>query len=255
MIDSHCHIYSEEFDSDRDLMIDRAKQSGLKALYMPNIDLESIEPMLSLERRYPGFCIPMMGLHPTSVKADYKEVLDSIIHWFDKRNFCAVGEVGIDLYWDKTYLNQQIDAFECQLEIAVTRDLPVVIHCRDAFPEVFASVEKFLGNNLRGVFHSFSGGVDEVRRIVSYGSFMFGINGIVTFKNSSIAGAVREIPVEKLVAETDAPYLAPVPHRGRRNEPAYIGSIVAKLAELHGVPLSQMIDITTRNADRLFSGK
>ena len=252
MIDTHSHIYLDEFDADRRQVVERAKNKGVEAIFMPNIDLASIEPMLALAHQYPGYCFPMMGLHPTSVKEDFEDILHTILSWFERHQFSAVGEIGIDLYWDKSYRAQQIIAFEQQLIKAKTLGLPVVIHCREAFSEVFASVEKHLDAQLTGVFHSFSGSVHDVARIVEYGSFMIGINGIVSFKNSSISEAVKTIPTNRLVVETDAPFLAPVPYRGRRNEPAYVAEVVRHLANLLGLGFHELEDITNNNARRLF---
>lgn len=252
MIDTHSHIYLDEFDADRRQVVERAKNKGVEAIFMPNIDLASIEPMLALAHQYPGYCFPMMGLHPTSVKEDFEDILHTILSWFERHQFSAVGEIGIDLYWDKSFRAQQIIAFEQQLIKAKTLGLPVVIHCREAFSEVFASVEKHLDAQLTGVFHSFSGSVHDVARIVEYGSFMIGINGIVSFKNSSISEAVKTIPTNRLVVETDAPFLAPVPYRGRRNEPAYVAEVVRHLANLLGLGFHELEDITNNNARRLF---
>ena len=252
MIDTHSHIYLDEFDADRRQVVERAKNKGVEAIFMPNIDLASIEPMLALAHQYPGYCFPMMGLHPTSVKEDFEDILHTILSWFERHQFSAVGEIGIDLYWDKSFRAQQIIAFEQQLIKAKSLDLPVVIHCREAFSEVFASVEKHLDAQLTGVFHSFSGSVHDVARIVEYGSFMIGINGIVSFKNSSISEAVKTIPTNRLVVETDAPFLAPVPYRGRRNEPAYVAEVVRHLANLLGLGFHELEDITNNNARRLF---
>ena len=252
MIDTHSHIYLDEFDADRRQVVERAKNKGVEAIFMPNIDLASIEPMLALAHQYPGYCFPMMGLHPTSVKEDFEDILHTILSWFERHQFSAVGEIGIDLYWDKSCRAQQIIAFEQQLIKAKSLDLPVVIHCREAFSEVFASVEKHLDAQLTGVFHSFSGSVHDVARIVEYGSFMIGINGIVSFKNSSISEAVKTIPTNRLVVETDAPFLAPVPYRGRRNEPAYVAEVVRHLANLLGLGFHELEDITNNNARRLF---
>ncbi len=252
MIDTHSHIYLDEFDADRSEVVERAKHNGVEAIFMPNIDLASIEPMLALAQQQPGYCFPMMGLHPTSVKEDYEDVLETILSWFERHQFSAVGEIGIDLYWDKSFRAQQIIAFEQQLIKAKTLGLPVVIHCREAFSEVFASVEKHLDAQLTGVFHSFSGSVHDVARIVEYGNFMIGINGIVSFKNSSIWESVKVIPTNRLVVETDAPFLAPVPYRGRRNEPAYVAEVVRHLANLLGLGFHELEDITSNNARRLF---
>ena len=252
MIDTHSHIYLDEFDADRSEVVERAKHNGVEAIFMPNIDLASIEPMLALAQQQPGYCFPMMGLHPTSVKEDFEDILHTILSWFERHQFSAVGEIGIDLYWDKSFRAQQIIAFEQQLIKAKTLGLPVVIHCREAFSEVFASVEKHLDAQLTGVFHSFSGSVHDVARIVEYGNFMIGINGIVSFKNSSIWESVKVIPTNRLVVETDAPFLAPVPYRGRRNEPAYVAEVVRHLANLLGLGFHELEDIASNNARRLF---
>ncbi len=252
MIDTHSHIYLDEFAADRSEVVERAKAAGVDAIYMPNIDLTSVEPMLELAQQQPGYCFPMMGLHPTSVKEDYEFVLQSILEWFDRYPFCAVGEIGIDLYWDKSFKDQQIDAFEQQLLKAKSSDLPVVIHCREAFQEVFASVEKYLDGRLTGVFHSFSGSPADVARIAEYGTFMIGINGIATFKNASILPALKVIPLDRLLVETDAPFLAPVPHRGRRNEPAYVVEVLRYLANLYEMDFGELEAVTNRNAQRLF---
>lgn len=253
MIDTHSHIYSTEFDDDRGAMIDRAKARGVDAIYMPNIDGESVESMLALERDFPGYCIPMMGLHPTSVKENYREELAVVEQWLRKRNFIAIGEIGIDLYWDKTFINEQIEVFEAQLALAQELNLPVVIHSRDSFNEIYASLDKMMDKPLRGIFHSFTGTAEDVKRIDEYGTFMFGINGIVTFKNSSILEAVKLIPTHKVVSETDAPYLAPVPYRGKRNEPAYVHNILLKLAEVYGLEYDEIQRITVDNARRIFN--
>ncbi len=252
MIDTHSHIYLDEFNNDRDQVIQRARQNGIEAIFMPNIDLTTIQPMLSLTTQYPGYCLPMMGLHPTSVKDDYQKTLQHIMAWFDQFNFAAVGEIGIDLYWDKTFRNEQIVVFEEQLVKAKSLGLPVVIHCREAFKDVFTSIEKHLDHQLKGVFHSFSGSPLDAARIVEYDTFMIGINGIVTFKNSSITESAKVIPLNRLVVETDAPFLAPVPHRGRRNEPAFVTEIARCLGRIHGIDYHEMEQITTANARQLF---
>lgn len=219
---------------------------------MPNIDGDSVLRMLQVAKDYPGFCFPMAGLHPTSVRPGFQEQLHRISQLFDTHSMSAVGEVGIDLYWEQTCLDLQIEAFEIQLNWALEKNLPVVIHCRDAFPEVFASVEKFIGSGLTGVFHSFSGNAAQAARICSYGSFKLGINGIVTFKNSSLVPALANVDIRYLVAETDAPYLAPVPFRGKRNEPAHVWHVVAKLAELYRIPVPEMNQLLTQNATAVF---
>ena len=252
MIDTHSHIYSAEFDEDRAEVIERAKQAGLKKILLPNIDGETIEAMHNLEKSYPRFCYAMMGLHPTSVKENYKELLDEVEACLNARTYIAVGETGIDLYWDKTYRKEQIQAFEQQVIWAKERNLPVVIHCRDAFAEVFEVVERQLDEKLKGVFHSFTGSDDDAKRIVSYQNFMLGINGVVTFKNTHLRNVIAKIPLNKLVLETDAPYLAPVPNRGRRNEPAYLGRVAETIAGVHRISIDEVRHQTSSNANSLF---
>lgn len=253
MIDTHSHIYLPEFDQDRDLVVERALLAGVDAVLLPNIDLDSVSALHELSNQYPNFCHPMMGLHPTSVKDDYEKALAEIKSHLIQRKYVAIGEVGIDLYWDQSFRLHQIDAFEQQLEWAKQYGLPVVIHCRDAFDDVLHCVEKHLDDRLSGVFHSFSGTTEHVARILEYSQFMFGINGIVTFKNSSIVSAVKCIPLDRLLVETDSPYLAPVPHRGRRNEPAYVADTVKHLATIYDIGFNEMAEITVLNAKKMFN--
>lgn len=220
-IDTHTHIYLPEFDADRDAAVERAIRNGIEKLLMPNIDITSIAPMLSSEARFPGICIPMMGLHPTSVKEDYPEQLSQMEELWASRGFIAVGEIGIDLYWDKSFVREQQTAFRRQIAFAVSREVPVVIHSRDAFSEVFAVLEEFNGKGLRGVMHAFTGNSEHAMHAINLG-LMLGIGGIVTFKNSGLDYALKEISPENLILETDSPYLAPVPNRGKRNESSYI---------------------------------
>ncbi|WP_430813290.1 TatD family hydrolase [Carboxylicivirga sp. RSCT41] len=253
MIDTHSHIYLSEFDEDRAEVVERAKSAGLKKILLPNVDGDTIESMHQLEEQFSGFCHAMMGVHPTSVDKNYKRALDEVKKHLDARAYIAVGEIGIDLYWDKTYRAEQMEAFEQQIIWAKELKLPIVIHCRDAFAEVFEVVEKQLDDKLFGVFHSFSGGHEEAQRILSYNNFMMGINGVVTFKNTNLREVVKEIPLNKLVLETDAPYLAPVPKRGRRNEPAYLEKVAETIALVHGVEIEEVKKQTTINATQLFA--
>lgn len=253
MIDTHSHIYLPEFNEDRDDVIERAKNAGLEAILMPNVDGETIEDMHQLEASNKGFCHAMMGVHPTSVKADYMNALREVKKHLDARSYIAVGEIGIDLYWDKTFRREQMLAFEQQIIWAKELGLPIVIHCRDAFPEVFEVVDKLIDENLTGVFHSFSGGLDEAKRILDYKTFMLGINGVVTFKNTDLRETLKEVPLEKVILETDAPYLAPVPKRGRRNEPAYLERIAETIAKVHEVSIDDIKKQTTINARQLFA--
>ena len=251
-IDSHNHIYSEKFDEDRDAVIQRALDHGVKRFFLPAIDATYTERMLEVERQYPQQMQLMMGLHPTSVHPDsYTEELEKVKHWLDIRPFAAVGEIGIDLYWEKKYLKEQQDAFEKQIKWALAKDLPIVIHTRDSFPETFEVVEHYNNQGLKGIFHCFSGTLEDAKRALELG-FLLGIGGVVTFKNGKIDQFLNEIPLEKIVLETDAPYLAPVPHRGKRNEPAYIPLIAEKLSEIYQKPLEEIAGITSANAENLF---
>ena len=252
IIDTHSHIYSEQFDEDRDVMIQRAFDAGVEYILMPNIDADSIESMLQIEEKYPNKCISMMGLHPTSVHNDYKEQLKLMETWFEKRKFCAVGEIGIDMYWDKTYIEQQIEAFKIQINWAKKYELPIVIHARDAFDEIFEVLDNMDLTGLTGVFHSFSGNDEQAERVLSYNRFKVGINGVVTFKNSKLGDVIKKLSLHNLVLETDAPYLTPVPYRGKRNEPRYISYVVNKLADLFETSNKEVARITTENAKQLF---
>jgi len=251
-IDTHTHIYLPEFDTDRDETVRRASTNGINTMLMPNIDMNSVRQLLEAERRYSGTCIPMMGLHPTSVKEDYLYQLDFLEALFSEHNFIAVGEIGIDLFWDKTFLNEQITAFKRQIAFAIEKTLPVVIHSRDAFPEVFAVLDEFRGEKLNGVLHAFTGGMGEAEKALSLGLFL-GIGGIVTFKNSGLDKVVGVIGTESLIYETDSPYLAPVPYRGKRNESSYIPLINKKVAEILGKSETETAATTYNNSLRLFN--
>lgn len=251
-IDTHAHLYLPEFQPDLDEVINKAQQHGVEAFVLPNVDIDSIRPLLDLVHKHPS-CYPTMGLHPTSVKSDYKVVFDEIVGWFDKVQFNAVGEVGIDLYWDKTFLKQQQEVFSAQLDFASKLNLPVIIHSRDAFPEIFDVMEAYRGKGLSGVFHSFSGGVEEVDWIRNFRGFSFGIGGVLTFKNSNLKEVVRHIPIELIMLETDAPYLAPVPYRGKRNTPLYIPIIAEALAVYKAITVDVVAETTTQNAKNMFN--
>jgi len=251
LTDSHTHLYLDAFDSDRDQMIQRALDSGVNRILLPNIDSSSIEPLFSLAERYPDHCFPMMGLHPTSVKENYLEELGLVEAAMKGKNIIAIGETGIDLYWDRTFLKEQEEVFATQIRWAIEHDLPLVIHARDSFQEIFRILDTEGGNGLRGVFHSFTGGIKELEQALSY-KFMIGINGIVTFKNSKLGEVVRSIPTSRLLLETDAPFLAPVPYRGRRNESAYLLETAKKIAEIYKLSLEELARITTSNAEQLF---
>jgi TatD DNase family protein len=249
--DSHTHLYLDAFDADRDLMIQRALHAGVTCMLLPNIDRASMEPLFCLVDKYPDHCFPMMGLHPTSVKENYTDELSSIEVALKRKDIIAIGETGIDLYWDKTFLKAQKEVFAAQIRWAMELDLPLVIHARDSFPEIFGVLDTTGGPGLRGVFHSFTGGKDELERALSY-NFMIGINGIVTFKNSHLEAIAREIPLDRLLLETDAPFLSPVPHRGQRNESSYLIDIAVKVSEIYNLTTEEIARITSSNAQELF---
>lgn len=248
MIDTHSHIYLPEFDGDREEVITRAKAAGVTHIVLPNVDRETMPAMLALEATEPNFFHAAIGLHPTSVDKEFIPELELVKQELDRRSYCAIGEIGIDLYWDKTFFKQQKAAFEQQLEWAVEYDLPVIIHVRDAFPETLGIVEQFNCDKLRGIFHSFGGSVADAEKIISFGGFKLGINGVVTFKNSGLAAVLEQVPLEYIVLETDAPYLSPVPHRGKRNEPAYLQLITAKIAEVYKEPVENIVKKTRENS-------
>jgi len=250
-IDTHAHLYAKQFDKDRDEMLQRAMDSGVKRFYLPNIDRASIDGMLELEAAYPEHCFAMMGLHPCSVKEDYEDELAVVKSWLDKRPFCAVGEIGLDLYWDKTFFEQQKTAFRQQIHWAIELDRPIVIHARDSLEEILEIVTEERHEKLRGIFHCFGGTVDQANRIQELG-FLMGIGGVVTYKKAKLDELLPHIPLEKLVLETDAPYLAPVPYRGKRNESGYIPDIGARVAQYKDISIEEVCRATTQNALQLF---
>lgn len=252
MIDTHSHIYAEEFDLDRNEVILRAKTAGIKHIILPNVDSESLPRMLSLETEHPGYCHAAIGVHPTSIKDNYLSELKTIKAELDRRSYVAIGEIGIDLYWDQTHLKEQIHAFQQQIEWALDYHLPVIIHVRDSFRETMDALTPYKGMGLTGVFHSFTGTKAEADEIIHYGGFALGINGIVTFKNSGLANVVKEIGLNHLVMETDAPYLTPSPYRGKRNESAYVQYICQKFAEIFNTDTNDINTKTTRNALNIF---
>ena len=251
-IDTHTHLYLPEFDTDRDEVVSRAIGSGISKMLLPNIDLQSVDLMLSAVNRYPGICYPMTGLHPTSVKSDYLSHLDNLEKLVAHHKFIAIGEIGIDLYWDKTFLKEQMISFRRQIAFAFDKGLPVVIHSRDAFPEVFSVLDEFKGKALKGVFHAFTGTLQDAETAIDMG-FKLGIGGIVTFKNSGLDKIVSEIGPDNLILETDSPYLAPVPYRGKRNESSYICIINRKLADILGIKEEEIASIAYSNSVSLFN--
>ena len=250
-VDSHSHIYSEEFSSDRNEVIARGLMSGVNKIILPNIDSSTIKPLLDLADSKPNLFIPLIGLHPTSVKEDFRKELEIMEYWLNKRKFYGIGEIGIDLYWDKTFITEQIEAFRIQLRWAKKGRIPVVIHLRDSFQEVMEVVEQEKDDSLRGVFHSFGGTIEQAEQIINL-KFKIGIGGVVTFKNSGLDAVVPHINLEHILLETDSPWLAPVPHRGKRNESAYITDVAAKIASLHQISVEKVGRITTQNAKQLF---
>lgn len=253
LIDTHCHLYSEEFKDDIEEVITRAQQQGVQQFYLPAIDSEAIPSMLSLEAAYPGVCIAMMGLHPCYVKANYKEELAIAKEWIDKRSFVAIGEIGLDFYWDKTFEQEQYQAFETQMQWALERNLPIVIHTRKAMNEAIKAVKPFADKGLKGIFHCFSGSAEEAQQITQMG-FWLGIGGVITYKNAGLPTALEQIDPKWLVLETDAPYLSPVPYRGKRNESAYLQHIIERLAEVKQLSVTELAAITTFNTQKIFGG-
>ncbi len=252
LIDTHDHIYLEEFDPEQDELIRQAQESGIDTLLLPNVDLETIDRMHALCDRYPNFAYPMMGFHPTSVTEHYTEALKTIEAWLGKRSYCAIGEIGVDLFWDKTYRRQQIEVFEEQLQWSIDLDLPVAIHTRDAYPEVLESIYKVGPDKLYGVFHSFAGTAEELEEVKKLSNFKIGINGVVTFKNSKLGEILQQTSMKQIVLETDAPYLAPVPYRGKRNEPLYIWKTAEKLAQIYQISLDAVVSEARKNTLSVF---
>ena len=254
MIDTHSHIYSEEFDADRDEVILRAQHAGVTKIILPNVDSDSLPRLLKLEARYPDYCYAAVGLHPESVKENYQKELYVIREELERRRYIAVGEIGIDLYWDKTYQTEQILAFQTQVEWAIEFNLPVIIHVRNSHNETIQALKPYAGKGLKGVFHCFGGTPEEAAEIFSLGDFKLGIGGVVTFKNSGLAASLMHIPPENLVLETDSPYLTPAPFRGKRNESAYTVLVAEKLAQVYDMSVGEIDRITTENACSVFSG-
>ena len=251
LTDTHIHLYSEDFDQDREHLIMQALDNDIRRFFIPAIDSAYVPAMYKLEKNYPDKVFLMMGLHPTHVKENYEEELSFVEKEFSKRKFCAVGEIGIDLYWDKSTLAIQQDAFKRQIQLAKKYKLPIVIHCRDAFDEVFEVLESENDENLFGIFHCFTGTYEQAQRALAF-NMKLGIGGVVTFKNGKIDQYLDKIPLENIVLETDGPYLAPAPYRGKRNEPAYLYKIAEKLAEIYSVEIEEIARITTANSKDIF---
>ena len=252
IIDTHTHLYLKQFNEDIDLVINRSKEIGVKKFIFPAIDSSHFDSMHSLKNKYPDDIYLMSGLHPTDVKEDFKDELDFVVNSLKKHDYVAIGEIGIDLFWDKTYLKQQQEAFRFQIRLAIKHDLPIVIHCREAFNEIFEILDKENCPKLRGVFHCFTGSLKQAKRAIDLG-FVLGIGGVVTFKNGGIDKFLNQIDLKYIVLETDSPYLAPVPFRGKRNESSYIIHVVEKLSEIYGLSKEEIADITTKNAEKVFA--
>lgn len=250
--DTHTHLYSKEFDEDRTLLINSALSKKVTRFFMPNVDSTSIEGMLQVEKEFPKNCFAMMGLHPCSVNAEYLKELEIVEEWLLKRKFVAIGEIGIDLYWDKTFFVQQQDAFRKQIQLAKKYHLPYVIHSRNSFNEVMEIVSEFRNDEIKAIFHCFSGNVAQAQQVIAMGNFKLGIGGVVTFKNSGLDKVVEAIDLNHLVLETDAPYLAPAPYRGKRNEPDYILLVAQKIAEIKKISVEEVVKVTTQNSIEVF---
>jgi TatD DNase family protein len=253
-IDTHTHLYSEEFNEDRTAVINTAISNSVTKLYLPNIDSNSIDGMLQLEKEFPDNCFAMMGLHPCSVKENYLDELTIVKKWLDKRKFIAIGEIGIDLYWDKTFITEQEIAFKKQIDWALEYNYSIVIHCRNAFDEIFTILQSY-SKLPKGIFHCFSGDVEQAQKILALKNFKLGIGGVLTFKNSGLDKVVETISIEDIVLETDSPYLAPMPYRGKRNESSYIPLIAKKVAELKNISIEEVENVTTNNANFIFENK
>jgi TatD DNase family protein len=249
-VDTHAHLYLNEFKNDLEKTLQRSEEVGVERIYLPNIDHTSIDDMLELEAKYPQ-CIATIGLHPCSVKKDFERELYVVEDWLRKRSFVAIGEIGTDLYWNKTHWKEQVEAFKIQARWAKEYNLPIIIHCRDSMDETIALVKELQIEGLKGIFHCFGGSIEQAQQIIDLG-FLLGIGGVVTFKKAGLEQVLLEIGLEHLVLETDSPYLAPVPHRGKRNESAYVPIIAQKIAEIKQISIAEVAQATTQNAQRLF---
>jgi TatD DNase family protein len=254
-VDTHTHLYLEQFTDDIDKVMSRAFDNGIQRCYLPNIDRSTFDDMMGLVESYPGKALPLIGLHPCSVKGDFEEELAFVDKKARGGGFFGIGEIGIDLYWDKTYLKQQQEAFARQIELAKELSLPIIIHCRESFDEIFEIVDRLNDERLSGIFHCFTGDLSQAQRIIDYGRFKLGMGGVLTFKNSGVDKTIVDVPLQHLVLETDAPYLAPVPYRGKRNESSYLIEVANKLAEIKEVPVEEVAEITTANANEVFNFK
>ena len=253
IVDTHAHLYLEDFEKDLDDVVARARSIGVEKVLLPNIDETTVSDLKQTVDKYPSFFIPMMGLHPTNVREDWEQQLEIIYDELSRPGYIAVGEIGIDLYWDKSSKKRQVAAFERQLGWSIEKKMPVAIHSREAIPEVIQSIKKIGKKDLSGVFHSFGGSMNELKEILELGNFYIGINGVVTFKKSGLDETLKNCGIENIILETDSPYLAPVPYRGKRNEPVYLSEIVKKLSTIYRKTEEEITQITTGNAYRLFN--
>ncbi len=251
LIDTHCHLYAEEFVGDIETIIKNATLEGVQKFYLPGIDSNSIDAMFTLEKQFPGKCIAMMGLHPCYVKKNFKDELAIVQQWLAKRQFAAIGEIGLDFYWDKNFVREQYEAFRTQIEWAIAYNNPIVIHTRNAMQETINLVKEYVPKGIKGIFHCFSGSYESAKEIIDAG-FYLGIGGVLTYKNAGLAEVLSKIDLQHIVLETDAPYLTPVPFRGKRNESSYLKYIVAKLAAIKQIPPEEVANITTANAEKIF---
>lgn len=253
LIDTHSHLFLEEFSDDLPQVMERARQVGISHIFMPNIDSTTIEPMLSVCADYPDLCYPMIGLHPTSVNESYEQELAIVRkHLSASHPFAAIGEIGLDLYWDKTYLKEQLYVFEKQIEWALEYNLPIVIHSREAFDHIYKVLEPYKNSPLTGIFHSFTGTSEEAAKLLEFDGFMLGINGVVTFKKSTLPEVLKSVPLERIVLETDSPYLTPVPNRGKRNESANVKDTFLKVVEIYQMNPEQVEKVTSQSALKVF---
>lgn len=251
-IDTHAHLYAEQFDDDRDEMVQRAIANGVTKLFLPNISASSVEKMEKLVEDYPGICYSMMGIHPCDVEKDWEKQFAEIKSFYKKNHHVAIGEIGIDLYWDTSLQKEQTECFRAQIQWAKEEQLPIVIHCRNSFDEIFEVLDEENDDRLYGIFHCFTGTKEQAQKVLDYTGFKLGIGGVVTFKNGGLDKVLKEVDVKHLVLETDAPYLAPTPYRGKRNESAYIPLIAEKLAEIYEVNTEEVAKITSKNALEVF---
>lgn len=253
LVDSHSHLFLEEFSEDLPEVMERARKAGVTHIFMPNIDSTTIEPLLKVCASYKELCYPMIGLHPTSVRENFRQELEVVHRYLNGEvPFVAVGEIGMDLYWDKTFLKEQAIAFRQQVEWALEYGLPVVIHCREAFEYIYKVLIDYKDSSLTGIFHSFTGTLDEAERILDFPGFCLGINGVVTFKKSALPAVLAQVPLDRIVLETDSPYLTPVPNRGKRNESAYVKDTLVKVAEVYGRTMEEVSEATSENALKVF---